>query len=60
MRAFGLGPRDVRVRLSDRRVLVPLLAATGVPDDARPLQLAAIDRLEKNGVEKTTRWLLEE
>ena len=33
MRAFGLGPRkDVRVRVSDRRVLTALLKGKGVPD----------------------------
>ncbi|HEY7027225.1 MAG TPA: ATP phosphoribosyltransferase regulatory subunit, partial [Gemmatimonadales bacterium] len=29
MRAFGLGPADVRVRLSDRRILVTLLEELG-------------------------------
>src|SRR4051795_11581331 len=32
MRAFGLGPADVRVRLSDRRVLRTLLAGAGVTE----------------------------
>src|ERR671911_2143594 len=31
MRAFGLSPRDVRVRLSDRRVLTAILRQRGVP-----------------------------
>src|SRR5512143_840986 len=56
MREFGLGPAEVRVRLSDRRVLIALLAATGVPENWRALQLAAIDRLEKYGKPKTTDW----
>jgi len=61
MRAFGLGPGDVRVRLSDRGVLIPLLAAlTGVPDALRGLQLAALDRLEKYGKEKTAEWILQD
>jgi histidyl-tRNA synthetase len=60
IRQFGLGRGDVRVRLSDRRVLVPLLEATGVPDNWRSLQFAAIDRLEKYGAEKTAKWILEE
>jgi len=61
MRAFGLGPSDVRVRLSDRRVLIPLLMArTGVPEEWRGLQLAALDRLEKYGKDKTAEWILKE
>jgi len=60
MRAFGLTAKDVRVRISDRRILLPLLEATGVPDNWRALQLAAIDRLEKSGDVKTTKWILEE
>src|SRR5215204_1465420 len=31
MRAFGLSPQDVRVRLSDRRVLTAILQERGVP-----------------------------
>ena len=61
MRAFGLGPGQVRVRLSDRGVLIPLLAAlTSVPDATRGLQLAALDRLEKYGREKTAEWILQD
>ncbi len=60
MRGFGLGPDAVRLRLSDRRVLIALLEATGVSESWRALQLAAIDRLEKSGREKTSKWLLED
>lgn len=61
MRAFGLGPAEVRVRLSDRGLLIPLLSAvTGVPDTSRGLQLAALDRLEKYGKEKTAEWILQD
>jgi len=59
-RAFGLGADAIRVRLSDRRILLKLLAATGVPEQWRGLQLAAIDRLEKYGGEKTAKWMVEE
>ena len=38
MRAFGLGPKDVRVRLSDRRVLTAILAAPAVPASAVSLR----------------------
>jgi histidyl-tRNA synthetase len=47
MRAFGLGPSDVRVRLSDRRVLTALLKATGVADPQLDTAYQAIDKLER-------------
>ena len=61
MRGFGLGRSDLRVRLSDRRILGPLLAAkTGVPDEWRDLQFAAIDRSEKYGRTEIATWILHE
>ena len=47
MRAFGLGPEDVRVRLSDRRVLSALLRGGGVPDAALGAAYQAIDKMER-------------
>jgi histidyl-tRNA synthetase len=47
MRAFGLGPEDVRVRLSDRRVLSALLEHRGVPDEALPKAFDFIDKVER-------------
>ena len=47
MRAFGLGPADVRVRLSDRRVLTDLLLAGGVPEAGIHEAFQAIDKLER-------------
>lgn len=47
MRAFGLTEKDVRVRLSDRRILTALLAAAGVPETAVPLAYQAIDKVER-------------
>ncbi|MGE5687220.1 MAG: histidine--tRNA ligase [Gemmatimonadota bacterium] len=47
VRAFGLTPRDVRVRLSDRRVLTALLAARGVPDAALATAYQFIDKIER-------------
>lgn len=47
MRAFGLGPADVRVRLSDRRVLTDLLLGGGVPDAGIHEAFQAIDKLER-------------
>ena len=47
MRAFGLGPKDVRVRVSDRRVLVAVLGRQGVRDPEVPGVLAALDKVER-------------
>jgi histidyl-tRNA synthetase len=47
MRAFGFGPEDVRVRLSDRRVLSALLVAAGVPDGRLGNVYQAIDKSER-------------
>src|SRR3954466_1822674 len=43
MRGFGLGPKDVRVRLSDRRVLTAVLEARGVPNAATGKAFEFID-----------------
>ena len=45
MRELGLGPGDVRVRLSDRRVLEALLLALGVPADHLGVAYQAIDKI---------------
>ena len=47
MRAGGLGPRDVRARVSDRRVLQALLGGVGVTADQLGAAYAAIDRSER-------------
>jgi len=47
MRAFGLGPRDVRVRVSDRRALTALLKGKGVPDSGLHAAFQFIDRIER-------------
>ena len=47
LRAFGLGPRDVRVRLSDRRVLAAALGRGGVSEIEMDGVLAALDKLER-------------
>src|SRR6058998_336848 len=45
MRAFGLGPADVRVRLSDRRVLSALLLGAGVTEAQLPAAYQAVDKI---------------
>jgi len=47
MRALGLGPSDVRVRISDRRVLQALLLHAGVAKDQLADAYWAIDKAER-------------
>ena len=47
MRAFGLGPEDVRVRLSDRRVLTAILKQRGVPAAGMAKAFEFIDKVER-------------
>src|SRR5437870_3047500 len=47
MRAFGLGPADVRARVSDRRVLRTLLLGRGVTEAHLPTAFEAIDKSER-------------
>src|SRR5919107_1202792 len=47
MRAFGLGPQDIRVRLSDRRVLSVILEQRGVPRSALGKAFEFIDKSER-------------
>ena len=49
LRALGFGPGDVRVRVSDRRILVGALTdGLGVKADEVPGVLAALDRWERS------------
>jgi histidyl-tRNA synthetase len=47
LRAFGFGPGDVKLRVSDRRLLRALLHAGGVQEEQLPAAFAAIDRSER-------------
>jgi histidyl-tRNA synthetase len=47
MRAFGLSARDVRVRVSDRRVLSAILRERGVPDSGMVKAFEFIDKAER-------------
>jgi histidyl-tRNA synthetase len=47
MRGFGLGPADVRVRLSDRRLLTALLEQRGVPASGLAKAFEFIDKVER-------------
>src|SRR5258708_18989827 len=46
MRAFGLGPTDVQLRVSDRRVIRSLVLSRGVTEAQLPTAFAGIDRSE--------------
>jgi histidyl-tRNA synthetase len=48
MRGFGFGPQDVRVRVSDRRLVQSLLEKRGVRADLASAAFHAIDRVEKD------------
>jgi histidyl-tRNA synthetase len=47
MRAFGLGPKDVQLRVSDRRVIRSLLLGRGLTEAQLPAAFAVIDRSER-------------
>lgn len=53
MRILGLGPTDVRARVSDRRLLNALLSSSGVKPDQFGAAYAAIDKLGREPVEVT-------
>ena len=50
---FGLGSKDVVIRLSDRVTWVLLLNQLGIPEDARPSTLDAIDKSERRKPDQT-------
>jgi len=56
LRAFGLGPQDIVLRLSDRDLWTLFLAALGHEGDAALGVLSVIDRRERNSRE----WALKE
>jgi len=47
MRLLGLGPDDVRARVSDRRILHGYLLAAGVPDAAFAAVLTVVDKIDR-------------
>ncbi|MGQ0647665.1 MAG: histidine--tRNA ligase [Gemmatimonadaceae bacterium] len=48
MRACGLGPDEVRARVSDRRLLTAILRASGVQDEAMSVVFAAVDKIDRD------------
>lgn len=53
LRALGLGPEDIRARVSDRRLLSALLRAAGVPEDGLVAAFAVVDKLEREDPERS-------
>ena len=53
MRGFGLGPQDVRVRVSDRRLMTELLVEFTFKPEQVPAVFHALDRMEKD---REGRW----
>src|SRR5712671_77849 len=47
MRAFGLGAKDVQLRVSDRRVIRSVLLGRGLSEGQLPAAFAVIDRSER-------------
>jgi histidyl-tRNA synthetase len=47
MRVFGLGPQDVRARVSDRRLLHAILKSLKVPDERTTDVFAVVDKLDR-------------
>jgi histidyl-tRNA synthetase len=59
VRAFGLGPGDIRVRLSDRRLLTALLRELGVTGTQVPVVYQVFDKLRRTPEELSVRRLSE-
>src|SRR5438876_10549680 len=47
MRGFGLGPKDVQLRIYDRRVIEGLLLGRGLTESQLPTACAVIDRSDR-------------
>jgi histidyl-tRNA synthetase len=59
MRAFGLGPADFRVRISDRRVIAALLQALGLDQDQTDTMYQVLDKFLRIPEEVSMRRLEE-
>src|SRR5207247_6177609 len=59
MRGFGLGPDDVRAKVSDRLLLQAILQALKVPVDQNSAVFGVIDKLDRQPREVSTGRLRE-
>ena len=53
LRELGLTERDFRARVSDRRLLAALLEAAGVAAERTPAAFGVIDKLEREGADRS-------
>jgi histidyl-tRNA synthetase len=53
LRELGLTDQDFRARVSDRRLLAALLGAAGVPSDRTLAAFGVIDKVEREGADKS-------
>lgn len=60
LRELGLGPEDVRARVSDRRLLAAVLRGIGVADDRLSQAYAVIDKVERQPRERSLQRLVDE
>lgn len=60
MRAFGLTHHDIRVRISDRRVLEALLSGAGLADERVHVAYQAVDKVERVDRARLTAMLAEQ
>ncbi|MDT8369594.1 MAG: histidine--tRNA ligase [Longimicrobiales bacterium] len=60
LRAFGLTARDIRARVSDRRLLAALLTELGVKEAEQPGAWAVIDKLEREPRDRSRARLVDE
>ena len=60
LRELGLTDQDVRARVADRRLLSALLGAAGVHEDRRLAAFSVIDKLEREGPQKSRERLAAE
>jgi len=59
LRELGLGADDFVARVSDRRLLAALLDGLGITGDQVPQVMGVVDRLEREGPDKSARRLEE-
>jgi histidyl-tRNA synthetase len=57
LRELGLTSADFRARVSDRRLLAALLGAVGVPEEKTATAFAVVDKVEREGREKSMKRL---
>ncbi len=60
LRELGLTAEDFVARVSDRRLLTAVLDDLGIPDEKVSAVMAVVDRMEREGREKSERRLVDE